>query len=367
MNKSQSVLMPIGSFYPAQCGGPSNTMYWICQELSHMKINVKVISTDRGLDDAYTSDIWHSINGINVIYCSNKFVYFRELIRELDRASVIHLNSLFYWRSLLCYIISLLSRKEIIWSVRGELHQRAMINRNFLKTLVLRFLRLSSIKVRFHGTSMEEMRLISKNFPKNSRLLVPNYIPIRPKKIVEKKGQILYLGRLNRIKNIEFLIETYLKCKFDEKIELIIAGLGEKSYVNKLKSLIPESYEGKIQFIGEIKGLAKEKLIVESSILALPSFSENFGNVVLEALSHGTPVVCSVHTPWEQLVKYNCGYHLELVESKWIKVLETHMNNRKTSKIRNMGSRAFEFSNSYFNIKTGVQDWIDAYGGQNYK
>ena len=342
-------------------------MYWISQELSLRKINVKVISTDNGLDGEYTPNIWHNINGIHVIYCSSRLKFFREFFRELGQASVIHLNSIFYWRNLLCHSISLIFKKNTIWSVRGELHDSAINNRKFVKKIVLVLVRLCSGKVRFHGTSIEELQLITEIFPKNISFLIPNYIPVKSKEHYEKKAKVLYLGRLNKIKNIEFLIEVFTKCLFREEVELIIAGRGDESYVKELKDQVPNGYEEKVIFIGEIKGSDKDKLIAESAILALPSFSENFGNVVIEALSLGTPVVCSVNTPWEQLANFNCGYHLELVESEWIKVLQFHMNHLESTEIGDMSSRAFEFCNTHFNIKSGVKDWINAYGRQDHQ
>ena len=341
-------------------------MYWISKELTALKIDVKVISTDKGLEDLYTSNVWHKIDGISVIYCSSRFVYFSEFLRELTNASIVHLNSLFYWRSLLCFLLSTFFSKQIIWSVRGELHDKALSNRRFIKTVFLRSLRLLTSRVKFHGTSADEVLFITKIFPKSDNTLIPNYLPIDSKKYYNKVGKILYLGRIDTIKNIDFLIRVFAQCRFADEIELIIAGKGNESYTKHLMAQVPVGFKKKIKFIGEIKGSQKNRYLAECSILALPSFSENFGNVIVEALSFGTPVVCSIHTPWQQLEEFNCGYHLELDESRWIDVLEVHMNNRGSKEVKEMGKRAYEYCNSYFNIKKGIRDWIKVYGFKNY-
>ena len=43
----------------------------------------------------------------------------------------------------------------------------------------------------------------------------------------------------------------------------------------------------------------------------MPSHNENFGNVVVESLSQGTPVIASTGTPWKILEKYHAGYWIK--------------------------------------------------------
>src|SRR5262249_37100244 len=47
----------------------------------------------------------------------------------------------------------------------------------------------------------------------------------------------------------------------------------------------------RVTFAGEVAGAEKERLLSTAALLVLPSLSENFGNAVLEAMAHGTPVI----------------------------------------------------------------------------
>ena len=42
-------------------------------------------------------------------------------------------------------------------------------------------------------------------------------------------------------------------------------------------------------------------------VFCLPSRNENFGNVYLESLRVGTPIIASKFTPWENVIKFKCG------------------------------------------------------------
>jgi glycosyltransferase involved in cell wall biosynthesis len=73
---------------------------------------------------------------------------------------------------------------------------------------------------------------------------------------------------------------------------LVIAGNDEENYKSKLLVLAEKAgISERINYIGPIYSVDKWRLLAEASVLVLPSRSENFGNVVLEAMAVGTPVV----------------------------------------------------------------------------
>src|SRR5690606_16935799 len=85
-----------------------------------------------------------------------------------------------------------------------------------------------------------------------------------------------------------------------------------QKYFDYLMQLIQEyDLEDKVIFSGHLTGEAKEKKYAESYFLILPSESENFGNVVIEAMNQGTPAITSKGTPWEILETYKAGFHTD--------------------------------------------------------
>ena len=77
------------------------------------------------------------------------------------------------------------------------------------------------------------------------------------------------------------------------------------------EQIIQLGLQEKVIFKGSITGKEKYRTYASARYSFLVSNSENFGNVVIEALSQGTPVVASKGTPWEMLPRLNAGYWIE--------------------------------------------------------
>ncbi len=76
MKKQLTILFPAGSFYPAQTGGPDNTVYWITKALTRRGHRTLIASTDRGQGLPMPRDRW-----LETDY--GKVVYTRELLHYL--------------------------------------------------------------------------------------------------------------------------------------------------------------------------------------------------------------------------------------------------------------------------------------------
>ena len=64
-------------------------------------------------------------------------------------------------------------------------------------------------------------------------------------------------------------------------------------------------------FPGPVYSDTKDWLYQEARFFVLPSHSENFGAVILEALAGGTPCIATKGTPWAQLPEKNCGWWVD--------------------------------------------------------
>lgn len=130
----------------------------------------------------------------------------------------------------------------------------------------------------------------------------------------ERKKNILFLSRVHVKKGIEFLLEAVAMIK--DKIEgytINIAGEGESEYILSLKNKAKElRISDMVNFCGGVYGDKKWKLFREADVFVLPTYSENFGIVVGEALACGTPVITTKGTPWRELETEHCGWWTEI-------------------------------------------------------
>jgi glycosyltransferase involved in cell wall biosynthesis len=106
---------------------------------------------------------------------------------------------------------------------------------------------------------------------------------------------VLFLGRLHTKKQPEVVIRAFQRVYMSNPdIHLVMAGPGDKDYVEKLKWLVKElKVNENVTFTGMLIGDAVREAYRAAEILVLPSLQENFGIAVAEAMAAGCPVVVS--------------------------------------------------------------------------
>ena len=156
--------------------------------------------------------------------------------------------------------------------------------------------------------------------------IIPNGIDISEYKCrtsedkTHVKKQILFLSRIHEKKGIECLINAWeqLRAKYPTW-NVVIAGNGEESYIHRLNEIIKsKSLRDCVEIIPPVFGEDKRRLYCESSLFVLPSYSENFGMVIAEAMSCGVPVITTNGTPWQELNEIKLGWCIDLSLEKLI-------------------------------------------------
>jgi glycosyltransferase involved in cell wall biosynthesis len=131
----------------------------------------------------------------------------------------------------------------------------------------------------------------------------------RKRKEMDGTVNILFLSRLHPKKGIEILLDAARLLQQRDKMRFFIAGEGEEAYVRSLQDRAAAyGLEKRVTFTGFVSGAAKRRLFQEAHLFVLPSYDENFGMAVAEALSFGLPVVISEHVALaEQVAAVGAG------------------------------------------------------------
>lgn len=335
------VLLIVPSFYPAIVyGGPIFSTLHTCQELAKLdKIEVYVSTTNANMTSRLDVEIdkWQKFE-------ENFFVkYYNEtkintlslgllfnVWYEIKQSDIIHIQYIFSTSTPIALFYAKLFRKPIILSARGSLCEWCLSQGSRFKKMWLIFLIKPFVKkLYWHATSQQEKAELLTHFPNAKVEIIPNGIEFDTyqiwhrfstkefcqyfaKKNMDAEKIIVSMGRLQKIKGFDILIDAFVKVLEQyPKAKLFIAGQDEEEKDNLHQQIKSLTLENKVFLVGEIHGQEKINFLANADLFVLPSHSENFGNVYVESLAAGTPIVASTGTPWSEVEEANCG--------KWVK------------------------------------------------
>lgn len=122
---------------------------------------------------------------------------------------------------------------------------------------------------------------------------------------------LLFLSRIHPIKGLFDLVEAWAIVR-QPGWRIVIAGGDEVCHRAKVEALIRDKGLGAdFKFVGFVDGALKQACFDEADIFVLPTYSENFGIAIAEALANELPVITTTGAPWRDLVDYRCGWWVE--------------------------------------------------------
>jgi glycosyltransferase involved in cell wall biosynthesis len=140
-----------------------------------------------------------------------------------------------------------------------------------------------------------------------SRLIhLPTFVDILSQEIIiERKRQIVFVGRMERIKGVHILLSAvnHLKNKGVSHFNCLIIGDGDKEYIEELCSFVKVNTLSNVKFLGKLEKEEIDFHLRESLFSVVPSiWYDNQPNTVLESLANGTPVIASNHGSFPEIV-----------------------------------------------------------------
>ena len=370
-------------------GGPSQMVLGLSAALAAKNIDVTIITTDSNgdigqlpLDVPLNEPIQQ--NGYQIIYFRcypwrrykfslSLLQWLNENARQFDLA---HLHALFSPVTTLAATIARYHHLPYIIRPCGMLDPADLQKKKRLKQVYATLLERPNLAgaAAIHFTSKEEAK-ISERFGLGStaKMPVPRdlVIPLGvtaalfPKRLRESQVPIiLFMSRIEPKKGLDLLIpalESILG--FGIEFHFILAGSNpqDADYETQIKVKIHNSLLAKYTTItGFVSGDLKAELLTKADLFVLPSYYENFGIAVAEAMAAGVPVVISD--------RIHIAEDIQQAEAGWVGPLEVGAiaNSIKSALLnaqerQRRGLNGKEYAKKHYNWEAIAQQTIDAY------
>jgi glycosyltransferase involved in cell wall biosynthesis len=310
------ILHVIPTYLPAtRYGGPIFAVHGLCRALAGRGHHVEVFTTNvNGRDNSSVPlGIPVELDGVHVRYFPSKHcrrLYWspplaRALTADLANFTIVHLHSVFLWPTWFAARSARKAQVPYLISPRGMLVKDLIEKKSrFVKSVWLRLIEKSNLESAsaIHATStleVEELRRFG--WPLGRIATIPNGIDeieqfdeenvsSDVKEIAAEQPLVLFLGRISRKKGLDRLLTAFALSHVGR---LAIVGPDDEKLVPQLANVARDlQIADRVRFLPRtVLGDDKEFLFRSASAFVLPSYSENFGNAVLEAMQHGVPVV----------------------------------------------------------------------------
>ena len=382
-----NVLIFISHYLPGyKIGGPLNSIISITENLEqHFSFNI--ITSDRDMGDltpykGIVTDKWLKLSNIKIKYLKVDVGYYLKVYNELKNKSydTIYLNSFFDFNFSIFIVflfkLKLVKVKQIILAPRGELFDEALKFGKLKKKLFLLLAKRFNLykDIIWHSTAQIETPTIRK-LNNSDKIKLVEVLSNNDSKTIwiedpifelnEKNFlKVIFLSRISKEKNLIYCIKT-LK-KISSNIELHIYGPIEDQTIwskclNEIKKL-PNNIC--VLYKGIVEPNKVKSIFSKYDLFFFPTHLENYGHVINESLSVGTPVLISDNTPWRKLEEKGLGWDYNLKSrSLFVKVIENFSNFSQSEKDQKRSKTLMNYKN-FSNKDILIKKYIKLFNGE---
>lgn len=385
------ILHIIPSYLPAvYASGPIKPTYSFNKALVEKGIEVVVYTMnmdgDKKLDVPLEKEM--DIDGVKVFYFPMTFRPWQysyklhwALAKNIKNFDLIHITSIFLSVSTLGAYYAKKFKKPYIISPCGSLMKIPLSFGKLKKKFYISLVEKRNLKnaAATHFTvEAEKEEYLKAGLPLKKAIVIPNgfdpeefqYIDLRSQYIGFKKKLgigidkkvVLFLGRLNWIKGLDTLIPAFAEViKKEPKAVLILAGPDDEGYKGNIQLLITNyQLQNKAIFTGMLTGEKKVAAYLSADVFVLPSYSENFGMAVVEAMYFGLPVVITKEVGISPNVeKTGAGIVIDKDKNQLAEAILKILN--KPDLAKKMGENGKKLVREEFNSDKIADKWINEY------
>ena len=280
--------------------GPQNTYGGIGAVLRTYKNNMlhfNFIATHKGHSKIVSTLYFiYSLYKINIFLLRNNHIKIVH-VHSASKGSMI--------RKMMITLFSLLYQKIAVFHMHGGQFKAYYSELTWSKFIFRKLLNAAHL---FICLTEEWKQYYENELGIKNVLVLGNPIDVQSNLFLKPLGnelKLLFLGGINSNKGIFDLLD-YLETNayfINGKISLTIAGIGEEERL--LKLINASKYKHNIQFLGFVEAQLKQSAIASCDVFILPSYFEGLPVSILEAMSHGKPVIATNVGGVASVVKVN--------------------------------------------------------------
>ena len=312
-------------------GGPAKSIPELCYNLQKLDIASEVVSIKK-YDIESNESIkkyqikWNSFQYSflkPLSYSCNIKKYIENIISNND--VIINIHNQWNYIPILGFILKIKYNIPMIATLRGSI-KPDKIQKKIAWVLFQK--KLYQIVDLVHVTKKDDIKILRDMGITTPIAYIPNGVNLnefqnlnqknKSKKELElniRKQYILFISRVHTRKGLKYLINAWVKiAKEIQSWDLLIAGpIHDEKYYKTIKSILAKNdLEDRVNFKGMLKGKDRIHAYNASSLFVLPSYTENFGMAIAEAMAAKLPVITTKGTPWSEIEEYNAGWWVEL-------------------------------------------------------
>ena len=312
-----------------ESSGPSYSVVRLCETLLAQGEHVTLATLDAGVQTELPPFV-HPFprgGGPRRLGRSPALKRWLEQQAATDRVAVIHGHGLWKMNAVYPAWAVRKGRAKLMTSPRGTLSPWAMRFGSPAKRLFWPLLQRPALEraACFHATAESEYEDIRRLGFRQPVAVIPNGVDLpgcepTPRGAIDDTGEegrstLLYLARIHPKKGLATLLGAWRAVQQRFPCwRLVVAGAeatGARGHLAAMQRHAADLGAVRVQFVGELRGRAKWDAYRRAALYVLPSYSENFGMTVAEALAAGTPVIVTRATPWQEVETVGAGWWID--------------------------------------------------------
>ena len=362
-----------------EAGGLFQSVRHLTQETTHHNIDINVLT----LLDQFTQEDLPQWSPLEVyaypVVGPRRFGWSPGLARHLEASNtqIVHLHGVWQYSTIALLRWARRTERPYVISPHGMLEPWALQYSRYRKAIVSWLFQKACLAEAncLRATAASELESIRLLGLTNPVALIPNGVPfprdlpVRSPRSANARKRALFVSRIHPKKGLLNLVNAWGRLLNTEAgpgiardWELVLVGPDEGGHLAQVMGAVRAAgLERHISYAGEVwDEAAKNECYAGADLFVLPTYSENFGLVIAEAMSCGVPVITTHGTPWAELETHRCGWWIEIGEEPLFHALQTALVTPAET-LREMGLRGRKLIEDKYSWKVPGRQMAEVY------